>query len=124
MGTLSITVHSEDPQLTDQLLALMPDDSAMAAADAAPAEVLAHEHVGAPDVVFVDAGPPRPSSLPDEVRDVYPSSLVVLVSNDVDERTLELGAEIEADAYLRRDREIAETARLVIAAAGVAPREA
>jgi hypothetical protein len=122
--TLLITVHSEDPQLTEELLALMPaDDPAVSAIDESCAEVLAHQHLNVPDVVFVDAGPPRPSSLPDDLRDVYPSSFVVLVANTVDEQALELGAAIEADAYLRRDREVVDTARLLIAAAGVTPRE-
>jgi hypothetical protein len=54
---------------------------------------------------------------------VYPSSFVVLIARDVDARALELGAAVEADAYLRRDAEVADTARLLMAAAGVTPRE-
>jgi DNA-binding NarL/FixJ family response regulator len=121
--TLLITVHSEDPQLTEELLALMPDDPSVASIADSCAEVLAHQQMDVPDVVFVDAGPPPPSSLPTELREIYPSSFVVLVAKDVDERALELGAAIEADAYLRRDREVVDTARLLIAAAGVTPRE-
>ena len=123
MRTLLITVHSEDSQLTDELLALTRDEADVAAVDASRAEVLAHQQVEAPDVVFVDAGPPLPSTLPEALRTVYPSSFVVLVARDVDERALELGAAIEADAYLRRDREIADTARLLIATARVTPRD-
>lgn len=116
-----ITVHSEDPVLTEELLSVVPADSSVTAVHASCAEVLGHQQLDIPDVVFVDAGPPTPSSLPDDLRAVYPSSFVVLVANDVEERTLELGAAIEADAYMRRDREVVETARLLVAAAGVAP---
>lgn len=124
MRTLLVTVHSEDPELTEELLAIVPTDPPVSLADDSSAEVLGHQHVDAPDVVFVDAGPPPPASLPRELRDVYPSSFVVLVSKDVDEEALALGAEIEADAYLRRDRDVVDTARLLIAAAGVASRGA
>lgn len=123
MRTLLITVHSEDPELTDELLAIVPSDPSVAAIEDSCAEVLAHQHLDVPDVVFVDAGPPTPSSLPPELREVYPSSFVVLIASDVNERAIELGAEIDADAYLRRDRDVVDTARLLIAAAGVTPRE-
>jgi DNA-binding NarL/FixJ family response regulator len=121
--TLLITVHSEDPVLTEELLEILPDDVAVTAVDASRGEVLAHQQPDVPDVVFVDAGPPAPSSLPEDLRAVYPSSFVVLIARDVDARALELGAAVEADAYLRRDPEVADTARLLMAAAGVTPRE-
>ena len=122
MRTLLVTVHSEDPELTEELLAIVPTDPPVSLVDETSAEVLGHQHVDAPDVVFVDAGPPPPTSLPRELREVYPSSFVVLVSRDVDEQALALGAAIEADAYLRRDRDVVDTARLLIAASGVASR--
>lgn len=122
MRTLLVTVHSEDPELTEDLLTIVPTDPPVSVVDESCAEVLGHQHVDAPDVVFVDAGPPPPMSLPRELREVYPSSFVVLVSKDVDEQALALGAAIEADAYLRRDRDVVDTARLLIAAAGVASR--
>ena len=113
-------MHSEDPVLTEELLSVVPADRSVTAVDASSAEVLAHHKLDIPDVVFVDAGPPTASSLPDDFRGVHPSSFVVLVANDVEDRTLELGAAIQADAYLRRDRDVVDTARLLIAAAGVA----
>jgi hypothetical protein len=73
-----------------------------------------------PDVVFVDAGPPAPASLPSRLREAYPSAFVVLVARDVDADALELGAQLDADAFMRRDGELADTATALLALAAIA----
>jgi DNA-binding NarL/FixJ family response regulator len=73
-----------------------------------------------PDVVFVDAGPPAPATLPSELRKACPSAFVVLVAREVDAEALELGAELDADAFVRRDEELADTATALLALAAIA----
>jgi DNA-binding NarL/FixJ family response regulator len=67
----------------------------------------------------VDAGPPAPTSLPEDIRKVYPSAFVVLVARDVDAATLELGSTLRADAYLRRDEAPADAVSAMLAVAAL-----
>lgn len=105
MGTLLITVHSDDPGLHDALRENLPAEPHGK-----------HE----PDVVFVDAGPPAPASLPAQLRSAHPSAFVVLVARDVDAQALELGADLDADAYVRGDDELADSATALLALAVLA----
>jgi DNA-binding NarL/FixJ family response regulator len=107
---LLITVHSEDPALHCDLGENLP------AAKRGRARLLRQS----PDVVFVDAGPPAPASLPSELRKAHPSAFVVLVARDVDTQTLELGTRVDADAFVRRNDELADTATALLALAGIA----
>lgn len=103
MRRLLITVHSDDPELRCDLGENLPAENG-------------HD----PDVVFVDAGPPAPSSLPCELRKAYPSAFVVLVARDVDSGALQLGAEVDADAFVRRDDELADSATALLALSAIA----
>jgi DNA-binding NarL/FixJ family response regulator len=113
---LFVTVHSDDPRLHAELVRGLPTGGVVT--ELALADVSAHGQAAAPDLVFVDAGPPPASSLPGELRTAYPSAFVVLVAQEVDEATLELGASVGADAYIRRDESPADavTAMLAVAA--------
>jgi DNA-binding NarL/FixJ family response regulator len=109
MRRLLITVHSDDAALHGDLGENLPVNGGRALLKPAP------------DVVFVDAGPPAPATLPRELRKACPSAFVVLVAREVDTETLELGAELDADAFVRRDDdELADTATAVLALAAVA----
>jgi DNA-binding NarL/FixJ family response regulator len=112
---LFVTVHSDDPGLREELLSGLPADRAVT--DLSDGEVSGHLQTEAPDLVFVDAGPPAPSSLPMGLREAYPSAFVVLVTGEVDEAALELGAALGADAYLRRDEQPADGATALLALA-------
>jgi DNA-binding NarL/FixJ family response regulator len=107
---LLITVHSDDPELHCDLGENLPAENGHRLRLLKPD----------PDVVFVDAGPPAPASLPSEIRKAYPSAFVVLVAKDVDSGALELGAEVDADAFVRRDEEVTDTATAVLALAAIA----
>ena len=110
MRRLLITVHSDDPELHCDLGENLPAENGHRPRLLKPD----------PDVVFVDAGPPAPASLPSEIRKAYPSAFVVLVARDVDSGALELGAEVDADAFVRRDEEVTDTATAVRALAAIA----
>lgn len=110
MRRLLITVHSDDPELHCDLGENLPAENGHRLRLLKPD----------PDVVFVDAGPPAPASLPSEIRKAYPSAFVVLVAKDVDSGALELGAEVDADAFVRRDEEVTDTATAVLALAAIA----
>jgi DNA-binding NarL/FixJ family response regulator len=112
---LFVTVHSDDRGLREELLGGLPADRAFT--DLSEGEVSGHLKTEAPDLVFVDAGPPAPSSLPAGLRKAYPSAFVVLVTREVDEAALELGASLRADAYLRRDEQPADAATALLALA-------
>jgi DNA-binding NarL/FixJ family response regulator len=107
---LLITVHSDDPGLRGDLGENLPGDIGRRPGLLKPS----------PDVVFVDAGPPAPASVPGELRKAYPSAFVVLVARKVDAQALELGAELDADAFVRRDDELADTATALLALAAIA----
>jgi len=107
---LLITVHSDDLGLHGDLGENLPT------ANGGPARLLRPS----PDVVFVDAGPPAPASLPTELRRAHPSAFVVLVARDVDAEALELGTQLDADAFVRRDDEVADTATALLALAAIA----
>jgi hypothetical protein len=106
---LLITVHSDNPELRCDLGENLPAPNGRRS-------LLRPD----PDVVFVDAGPPAPGSLPSGLRSTYPSAFVVLVARDVDAQALELGAELDADAFVRHDEEIADTATALLALAAIA----
>ena len=110
MRRLLITVHSDDAGLHGDLGENLP------LAGGGRARLLRRS----PDVVFVDAGPPAPASLPSELRKTNPSAFVVLVARDVDAEALELGAEVDADAFVRRDDELADTATALLALVAIA----
>jgi DNA-binding NarL/FixJ family response regulator len=105
-----ITVHSDDPGLHGDLGENLPVARGRRPGLLRPS----------PDVVFVDAGPPAPASMPGELRRSYPSAFVVLVARKVDAQALELGAELDADAFVRRDDELADTATALLALAAIA----
>jgi DNA-binding NarL/FixJ family response regulator len=113
---LFVTVHSDDSRLHDELIRGLPSGGAVT--ELRVADVSAHGQDSTPDLVFVDAGPPTPSTLPEELRKVYPSAFVVLVAHEVDDAALRLGSSLDADAYLRRDDSPADavTAMLAVAA--------
>jgi DNA-binding NarL/FixJ family response regulator len=117
---LFVTVHSDDPGLREDLLRGLPPERAVT--DLSDAEVSAHQRAAVPDLVFVDAGPPRPGSLPVELREAYPTAFVVLVTREVDAAALELGASVRADAYLRRDESPADAATALLAVATITRR--
>jgi DNA-binding NarL/FixJ family response regulator len=117
---LFVTVHSDDARLHDELIGGLPAGGAVA--ELRVADVSAHSQSVAPDLVFVDAGPPAPSSLPEELRKAYPSAFVVLVAQQVDEATLELGSTLKADAYLRRDESPADAVSAMLAVAALTRR--
>jgi DNA-binding NarL/FixJ family response regulator len=106
---LLITVHSDDPELHCDLGENLPVENGHRPRLLKPD----------PDVVFVDAGPPAPASLPSEIRKAYPSAFVVLVARDVDSEALELGAEVDADAFVRRDEELADSATALLALSAI-----
>jgi hypothetical protein len=108
MRRLLITVHSDDPGLHGDLGENFPANGGRTLLRPAP------------DVVFVDAGPPAPATLPAELRKACPSAFVVLVARDVDAEALELGAELDADAFVRHDDELADTATALLALAAIA----
>ncbi len=110
MRRLLITVHSDDRGLHGDLGENLPVDSGRLPGLLRPS----------PDVVFVDAGPPAPASMPSELRKSYPSAFVVLVARKVDAQALELGADLDADAFVRRDEELADTATALLALAAIA----
>ena len=110
MRRLRITVHSDDPGLHGDLGENLPVVLGPRLRLLRPS----------PDVVFVDAGPPAPESMPGELRKSYPSAFVVLVARKVDAQALELGAEVDADAFVRRDDELADTATALLALAAIA----
>lgn len=117
MRRLFVTVHSDDPRLHAELVKGLPANGVVK--ELALAAVSAHGQAATPDLVFVDAGPPAASCLPaGELRKAYPCAFVVLVAQDVDEATLQLGASVGADAYIRRDESPADavTAMLAVAA--------
>ena len=120
MRRLFVTVHSDDPGLHAELVKGLPANGAVS--ELALADVSAHGRVAAPDLVFVDAGPPPASSLPGELRRAYPSAFVVLVAQDVDEATLQLGASVGADAYIRRDESPADAVTAMLAVAALTKR--
>jgi DNA-binding NarL/FixJ family response regulator len=107
---LLITVHSDDPQLHGDLGENLPAENGRRSRLLSPR----------PDVVFVDAGPPAPASLPSELRKAHPSAFVVLVARDVDAEALDLGAELDADAFVRRDDELADSATVLLALSAIA----
>lgn len=109
MRRLLITVHSDDADLHCDLGENLPAQNGRRS-------LLRPD----PDVVFVDAGPPAPVSLPSELRKQHPSAFVVLVARDVDAQALELGEELDADAFVRRDAEVTDTATAVLALAAIA----
>jgi DNA-binding NarL/FixJ family response regulator len=113
---LFVTVHSDNPRLHAELVSGLPEGGVVT--ELGLADVSAHGQAAAPDLVFVDAGPPPASSLPCELREAYPSAFVVLVAQEVDKATLQLGASVGADAYIRRDESPADavTAMLAVAA--------
>jgi len=118
---LFVTVHSDDPGLHAELVKGLPPNGAVS--ELALADVSAHGRVAAPDLVFVDAGPPPASSLPTgELRKAYPSAFVVLVAQEVDEATLQLGASVGADAYIRRDESPADAVTAMLAVAALTKR--
>ena len=110
MGKLLITVLSDDPGLHGDLGENLPADMGRRPRMLRPC----------PDVVFVDVGPPAPASLPSELRWAYPSAFVVLIARDVDSQALELGSELDADAFVRRDDELVDTATALLALAAIA----
>jgi DNA-binding NarL/FixJ family response regulator len=118
--SLFVTVHSDDPRLHAELLEGFPANGV--ATELALADVSAHGPATAPDLVFVDAGPPLASSLPCELRKAYPSAFVVLVAQEVDQATLQLGASVGADAYLRRDDSPADAVTAMLAVAALTRR--
>src|SRR4051794_41411570 len=94
-----VTVHSDDPRLHAELVEGLPANGVVS--ELALAEVSAHGQAAAPDLVFVDAGPPPASCLPaGELRPAYPSAFVVLVAQEGDEAALQLGASVGAGAYI------------------------
>jgi DNA-binding NarL/FixJ family response regulator len=117
---LFVTVHSDDTRLHDELISGLPIGGAVS--ELRVADVSAHGQDTAPDLVFVDAGPPLPASLPEALRKVYPSAFVVLVAHDVDEAALQLGTTLEADAYLRRDDSPADAVTAMLAVAALTGR--
>jgi len=117
---LFVTVHSDDPGLREDLLRGLPPERAVT--DLSDAEVSAHRQAAAPDLVFVDAGPPRPTTLPTELRKAHPTAFVVLVTREVDAAALALGASLGADAYLRRDDSPADAATALLAVAAITRR--
>jgi hypothetical protein len=105
---LLITVHSDDPAMHGDLGENLPANGG-------------HGRLKPdPDVVFVDAGPPAPATLPNELRKDCPSAFVVLVAREVDAEALELGAELDADAFVRSGDELADTATALLALAAIA----
>jgi len=117
---LFVTVHSDDPGLHAELRKGFPANGV--ATELALADVSAHGQSTAPDLVFVDAGPPPASSLPGELRKAYPSAFVVLVTQEVDQATLQLGASVGADAYIRRDESPADAVTPMLAVAAITRR--
>jgi DNA-binding NarL/FixJ family response regulator len=117
---LVVSVHTEDPGLREDLLSAFPGEGLVACRE--DRDVCAHGAHGSPDVVFVDAGPPAPASLPAELRAAYPSAYLVLIAHEVDAATLELGAALGVDAYLRRDERPAEAATALVAVAALSGR--
>ena len=120
MRRLFVTVHSDDARLHDELIRGLPAGGAVT--ELRLAEVSAHGQDTAPDLVFVDAGPPPPASLPEELRKVYPSAFVVLVTQEVDDAALQLGTTLNADAYLRRDDSPADAVTAMLAVAALTRR--
>ena len=110
MRRLLVTVHSDDPELHCDLGENLPAENGRRSLRPKPR----------PDVVFVDAGPPAPASLPTELRKTYPTAFVVLVARDVDSGALELGAEVDADAFVRRGDELADSATALLALSAIA----
>src|SRR5690349_9421095 len=110
MRRLLVTVHSEDPVLHGDLGENLPANGNGSHGPLEPA----------PDVVFVDVGPPAPATLPGELRKSCPLAFVVLVAREVDAEALELGAALDADAFVRRDDELADTATALLALAAIA----
>jgi DNA-binding NarL/FixJ family response regulator len=106
---LQVTVHSNDPQLHGDLGENLPARNGRRS-------LLRPD----PDVLFVDAGPPAPVSMPSELRKRHPAAFVVLVARDVDAQALELGEAVDADAFVRRDAEVTDTATAVLALAAIA----
>jgi DNA-binding NarL/FixJ family response regulator len=118
---LLVTVHSDDPRLHAELLRGLPANGVVC--ELTLADVSAHGHQAtAPDLVFVDAGPPPATSLPGELRKAYPAAFVVLVAQEVDEATLRLGASVGADAYIRRDESPADAVTAMLAVAALTRR--
>jgi DNA-binding NarL/FixJ family response regulator len=118
---LFLTVHSDDPQLHAELVKGLPANGVVS--ELALADVSAHGPAAAPDLVFVDAGPPPATSLPaGELRKAYPYAFVVLVAQEVDEATLQLGASVGADAYIRRDESPADAVTAMLAVAALTKR--
>lgn len=121
MRRLFVTVHSDDPRLHAELVKGLPANGVVS--ELALADVSAHGQAVAPDLVFVDAGPPPASSLPaDKLRKAYPCAFVVLVAQEVDEATLQLGASVGADAYIRRDESPADAVTAMLAVAALTKR--
>lgn len=121
MRRLFVTVHSDNPRLHAELVEGLPANGV--ASELGLADVSAHGQAdSAPDLVFVDAGPPPASSLPDELRKAYPSAFVVLVADEVDEAALQLGASVGADAYIRRDESPADAVTAMLAVAALTRR--
>lgn len=122
MRRLFVTVHSDDPRLHAELVRGLPANGIVS--ELALAEVSAHgQQAAAPDLVFVDAGPPPASCIPGgELRKAYPCAFVVLVAQDVDEATLQLGASVGADAYIRRDDSPADAVTAMLAVAAITKR--
>jgi DNA-binding NarL/FixJ family response regulator len=117
---LFVTVHSDDPRLHAELVGALPANGVVT--ELGLADVTAHGPTAAPDLVFVDAGPPPASSLPGELRKAYPSAFVVLVAQDVDEEALRLGSSVGADAYIRRDDSPADAVTAMLAVAALTKR--
>lgn len=121
MRRLFVTVHSDDPRLHAELVKGLPGNGVVS--ELALADVSAHGQAAAPDLVLVDAGPPPASSIPaGELRNAYPSAFVVLVAQEVDEATLQLGASVGADAYIRRDESPADAVTAMLAVAALTKR--
>jgi DNA-binding NarL/FixJ family response regulator len=118
---LFLTVHSDDPQLHAELVKGLPANGVVS--ELTVADVSAHGQAAAPDLVFVDAGPPPATTLPaGELRKAYPCAFVVLVAQEVDEATLQLGASVGADAYIRRDESPADAVTAMLAVAAITKR--
>src|SRR4051794_41298904 len=112
-----VTVHSDDPRLHAELVEGLPANGVVS--ELALAEVSAHGQAAAPDLIFVDAGPPPASCLPaGELRPAYPSPFVVLVGQEGDEATPPLGASVGAGADIPPDEPPAGAVPPVLAVGG------
>jgi DNA-binding NarL/FixJ family response regulator len=119
--TLLISVQGDDTELTRELIDCFRDLQGVEVVNGIDAESLAHHAGPVPDVIFVDASSRLTPSLREDLRRIYASSFVVIVGDELDTAAIDLGAAVHADAYLRRSRDVGQTARMLLAVAGVAP---